>query len=368
MSDHVRPPSRAFPARFHVAVDVVALTITDGILEVAAVQRDSETACVDVRRSGRVTELRRDPRHHWALPGGHVRWDQEDLADAAARELLEETGLDLDADALHQVGAYGTLHRDPRPGRTVSVAYLAFQPRFAIPRAGSDAHRARFVPVLDLLAAPNRLEFDHERILLAAIQRVRDLLLTTPVATAFCAPEFTMAELREVYEVMWHEAYDLETSPDRRERWAERVREWMGSEEVRLLGQLESERSGRASPADVYDSLALSSPRMTYQLARLDDADLERVARIMLRSARRRAPKAPRLRRELDPSNFQRKVEAIDGFVERVPDGTRSTGSVTSQGAGRPAQLYRAGTGTRLEPPLRLEVKKGPGTGRSRRG
>lgn len=47
----------------------------------------------------------------------------------------------------------------------------------------------------------------------------------------------------------------------------------------------------------------------------------------------------------LDPANFHRKVLASDGFLD-------PTGESVSQGRGRPAQLYRAGTATDLHPPI----------------
>ena len=205
-----KPPLQKWPARFHLTADLVALTIADGALQVAVVQRDSELACIDLKRNGDVQEIKRDLRHHWALPGGHVNYQNEDIDEAAARELLEQPKTDVDATLLIQVGAYGNLGRDPRPGRTVSVAYLAFQPMFSEPIAGTDAKSTRFMPVLELLTEPNRLEFDHEAMLIDAIQKVRDLMLSTPVATSFCPEEFTMTELREVYEVhRWHAASTL---------------------------------------------------------------------------------------------------------------------------------------------------------------
>ena len=187
------PPSKDWPTRFHLTADLIALTIADGVMQVAVVQRDSELACVDLKRNGDVQEIERDLDHHWALPGGHVHFDQEDIDEAAARELFEETGINLDKSSLVQIGTYGNMGRDPRPGRTVSVAYLAFQPMFSEPIAGTDAKSARFMPVLELLTEPNRLEFDHEAMLIDAIQKVRDLVLTTSVATSFCPPEFTMS-------------------------------------------------------------------------------------------------------------------------------------------------------------------------------
>jgi ADP-ribose pyrophosphatase YjhB (NUDIX family) len=300
-----------------------------------------------------------------------VEADLEGLEAAARRELREETGIEVAESDLLQIGAYGDLGRDPRSVRTVSVAFLAFQPSFGGQhRAGSDAHHARFLPVLDLLAAPNRLEFDHERILLDGIQRVRDLMLTTPVATNFCAEQFTITELREVYEVLWHEAYDLKTSPAERLKWATEIRGWSSSDEVRLLDQIGFSSRGafrqQAAPTQIYKSLALSSPRMSYQLARMDDEDLQDMTRVVLRAARKKTPRRPVLRKHLDPSNFFRKVWDIPGFIEKAPrTPPRQTGG--AKGVGRPARLYRAGPAVRLDPPLRLTVKKPRRAGESPR-
>ncbi|MFB7464980.1 NUDIX domain-containing protein [Streptomyces sp. NPDC056224] len=241
----------AFPP-FAVTVDLVVLTV----------RRHALCALV-VRRGEQPFQGR------WALPGGFVRGD-EDLAAAAARELSEETGLCTHDPAvpgvgngahLEQLATYGDPKRDPRM-RVVSVAHLVLAPDLPAPRAGGDANSARWAPVDELLETEDQasagLAFDHARILDDGVERARSKIEYSSLATAFCPPEFTVGELRRVYEAVWGVA--------------------------------------------------------------------------------------------LDPRNFHRKVTGTPGFL--VPAG----GTTTRQG-GRPAQLFRAGGATLLNPPmLRPEV------------
>jgi 8-oxo-dGTP diphosphatase len=219
---------------FAVTVDLVVFTI-----------RDEQLCALAVKRGGPPF------RGRWALPGGFVEED-EDLLDAALRELAEETGLaDLPVH-LEQLATYGAPRRDPRQ-RVVSIAYLALAAELPDPAAGSDAAAARWRPVVELLAARPRLAFDHDQILEDGLERARAKLEYSPLATAFCARDFTVAELRRVYEVVWG--------------------------------------------------------------------------------------------LELDPRNFHRKVTGSPGFL--VP-----TGRSTTRNGGRPAQLYRRGGATVLNPPI----------------
>jgi 8-oxo-dGTP diphosphatase len=94
----------------------------------------------------------------WALPGGWVDAGETSRA-AAARELAEETGIEVDPAALRQLGVYDAPDRDPR-GRYVTVAYTLIVDR-TVPTAGDDARQARWWPLNQLPS----LAFDHADIL-----------------------------------------------------------------------------------------------------------------------------------------------------------------------------------------------------------
>ncbi len=145
-------------------------------------------------------------RGRWALPGGFVKPD-ENLGAAAGRELEEETGLGAGRVHLEQLRTYGDPRRDPR-GRVVTVAYLALAPDLPVPVAGTDAAAARWTPVDELAADPSTLAFDHGRILGDGVERARAKLEYTPLGAAFCPPDFTIAELRQIYEAVWGTALD----------------------------------------------------------------------------------------------------------------------------------------------------------------
>ncbi|MEA2687347.1 MAG: 8-oxo-dGTP diphosphatase, partial [Actinomycetota bacterium] len=122
------------------------------------------------------------------------------------RELHEETGIGAIEAHLEQLATYGQPDRDPR-GRVVTVAYLALVPDLPAPTAGSDAADAAWLPVSELLG-DGHLAFDHDRILGDGVERARAKLEYSPLATSFCAEEFTIAELRHVYEAVWGTSLD----------------------------------------------------------------------------------------------------------------------------------------------------------------
>ncbi len=172
-----------------ITVDLVVLTVRQDRLAVLAVRLGVAPF-----------------KGRWALPGGFVG-ESEDLIDAAARELEEETGVSAVRAHLEQLATYGTPRRDPR-GRVVSTAYLALLPNLPMPTAGTDAADARWLPADDLIARAGQLAFDHHRILSDGVERARAKLEYSPLAAAFCEEEFTVAELRRVYEAVWGRPLD----------------------------------------------------------------------------------------------------------------------------------------------------------------
>lgn len=104
----------------------------------------------------------------WALPGGHVD-PGEDSADAAVRELREETGLDLHdhGAGMYYMDRYDTPGRDPR-GHYITDVYLVRLPG-TVPVAGADdADVAVWMPLDEGLTTD--LAFDHAVILRAAMR------------------------------------------------------------------------------------------------------------------------------------------------------------------------------------------------------
>jgi 8-oxo-dGTP diphosphatase len=239
--------ARYDPAAFPpvaVTVDVVLLTIRQGRLTVLLVERDGHPH-----------------RGRWALPGGFVEPD-EDLDDAARRELREETGVDTSPGHVEQLRSYGAPGRDPRL-RIVTVAYLCLMADLPAPVAGSDARSARFWPVDDVLGWSQRAEddappdqpvlaFDHAEIIADGVERARSKLEYTSLATVFVDEPFTISDLRRVYEIVW--GVELDYGNFRRK---------VLSSDGFVIPTGETTFTGRAN-AELYrrDSLSLLQPAM----------------------------------------------------------------------------------------------------------
>jgi 8-oxo-dGTP diphosphatase len=173
-----------------LAVDLVVFAVTGSTLNAAFVRRGDHPF-----------------KDALALPGGFVLPD-EDALTAAWRELEEETGLDLGEHRAHveQLATFSSPKRDPRM-RVVSVAHLALLatdgrtlPDLA---TGSDAAAAEWLPVYNVLADGD-LAFDHRDILAAALGRLAGKIEYTLTAARLLPEEFTLNQLRRVYQAVWN--------------------------------------------------------------------------------------------------------------------------------------------------------------------
>ena len=103
----------------------------------------------------------------WCLPGGFVDIDEE-LDDAVARELAEETA--LTGVKLEQVHTFGKCGRDPR-GRVITATYMGIaQEGVTKVKAGDDAAKARW---FDIDKLPKKLAFDHNDVAKFVIKKLK---------------------------------------------------------------------------------------------------------------------------------------------------------------------------------------------------
>lgn len=167
-----------------VTVDAVVFGYEDSELRVLLIERGEEPF-----------------RGAWALPGGFIGVD-EDLGDAAKRELEEETG--IQPLVLEQLGAFGTPGRDPR-GHTVTVAFVALvKLGDHSVRAATDAADARWFPA----GNPPDLAFDHREILEAARTHMIEAVRTRPVGFDLLPKHFTQTQLQTLVESVLGEELD----------------------------------------------------------------------------------------------------------------------------------------------------------------
>jgi ADP-ribose pyrophosphatase YjhB (NUDIX family) len=185
----------------------------------------------------------------WALPGGFVNVN-EAINDAAKRELKEETN--VENIYMEQLYTWGDVQRDPRT-RVISVSYLALVDSSKLNvRAGDDAAEAKWFSVrakeikevkiptesglviekhmnLELedgedkcsavikevkkldgtvisceyeVVENNGIAFDHAKIILYSLERLRNKVEYTNIAFNLMAEYFSLSELQQVYEII----------------------------------------------------------------------------------------------------------------------------------------------------------------------
>jgi len=170
------------PSDFHpfaVTTDLVLIAIIAGRLKIMSVKR--EEAPFKEKR---------------ALPGGFLQ-PQENAMACAHRILGAKTDI-LHANYIEELSTFSDPKRDPRM-RVVSIAHwgLTRNTKILHPTAAW----------ISTTQAKN-LAFDHASIVEKALERLASKLEYTSVATQLCPSPFTLAQLRNVYEIIWKTTLD----------------------------------------------------------------------------------------------------------------------------------------------------------------
>lgn len=234
------------PAKFDrpsVTVDMVIFTVVDRPQDNYRKLAERELKVLLVKRGGHPF------KGHWALPGGFVRM-AENLDEAAARELAEETG--LRNVYMEQLYTWGESRRDPRT-RVISCSYMALIDSTHLNlQAGDDADEAKWFTVAKTLTKENKtvlkngflqkqrftlslenedvsiesqlektikvqakirteaerivdsggLAFDHARMISCALDRLRNKAEYTDIVFHLMPERFTLTQLQQVYETI----------------------------------------------------------------------------------------------------------------------------------------------------------------------
>ena len=167
-----------------VAVDVVIFSVIKGKLKVLLIEIGSGPY-----------------QKKWALPGGLISLD-ESLNEAAERVLADKAG--VTGVYLEQLATFGNPKRDSRR-RSISVAYFAL--------VNSEEFSPRTIEYYSDIAWKNvaqlpTLAFDHQVIISAAKERLKNKLGYSNIAYALLPKIFTLSELQSVYEIILNHPLD----------------------------------------------------------------------------------------------------------------------------------------------------------------
>ena len=200
-----------------VAVDGVVLSLSGGNLESLDNSKRELKVLLIKRKAVKSNGEKRPFYGYWSLPGGFIR-SMENAETALNRELVEEAQFYLEKRNIipHQIGFYSNPKRDEynfdskdNPSlhkQVMSVAYAAILNKEVIPFSGSDAEEAKYFKVKEVLngeIAHGRLAFDHNQILKDSLSYISEKMKFTPIALDFLQEEFTIGEIRNVYEAFW---------------------------------------------------------------------------------------------------------------------------------------------------------------------
>jgi 8-oxo-dGTP diphosphatase len=163
-----------------INVVVVLLTISEGALKALLVRQD---------------------KARWCLPNAQLD-ATEPLRQCAERVVANQAGISVDY--LEQLYTFGNIIPTAGP-RTIDVAYYGLVPSVLLnPEEMADRSRINWFSFSDQLQVAE----GHQRIIKAAVNRLRGKLAYTAVGFELLQEAFTLAELQNLYEIIQGKVLD----------------------------------------------------------------------------------------------------------------------------------------------------------------
>ena len=160
----------------NVSIDCVIFGFDNGVLKVLLIKRAIEPS-----------------KSEWALPGGFILKNEE-LNRAAERILNETSG--VKNIFMEQLSVFGDVNRYPN-GRVFTIGYYALvSPDKYTLSPGIDTSEVKWY----MLSEINNLPFDHNKIINAALERLREKVRYHPIGFELLPKKFTLPKLQSLYE------------------------------------------------------------------------------------------------------------------------------------------------------------------------
>lgn len=213
------------------------LSMTSDILLVSVSNKDSINYRKTSKKMISILLVKRNDfpyKDKWCLPGGFLNPKNETLDECAKRILKKETNLsDI---YLEQLYTFDDIERDPRT-RVVSTAYVALVDKNKLTNKLNE--NASWFDIIEIKQIDNivnvtlnnkqetisfsikknliekttaqysfsiikneSLAFDHPKVILAGIERIRNKINYTDIVFNMMSEYFTLGELQDVYEVI----------------------------------------------------------------------------------------------------------------------------------------------------------------------
>jgi ADP-ribose pyrophosphatase YjhB (NUDIX family) len=169
-----------------LSIDTVLLTLIQGRIHVALMLRDAPEPA--------------SQRSKWSITGGYVHTD-EDINDLTAAKRILRTKLDFEPRYMEQAWTEANATRDER-GWSASIVYLALHE----PGELQDLAAKRGLLLVDAeddgTHLPANMAFDHRKLVLIAVQKLRHKARYTTITAHFLPQQFLLSDFHEAFQAV----------------------------------------------------------------------------------------------------------------------------------------------------------------------